>query len=548
MALFVAAALGASAIVAISLNEQAELLRQNQKDRATERSYNAIHEATVVLLQAMSVISTLGLDLTQDESRNAVVAVDKLMGRFESLHFFILDTSGKFWSDTEQDRFARAVSEVQRSWWDITQDFGAGDRNVLVKRLQAIREHTEIVRELILKLDYAVRANASAAKDALIRRAEAARQFVVACLLIGVVLLIGVGWLSLDYGVRRPLKEVTSIIGRLADGDLGVAVPERNRNDEIGEIMAALAVFREHALARQQLEADKLKDAADRDARRERLETRIGEFRADVLDALESNGEAIAVMRQAAEQLNADAARNRAGAGVAAGASQTVSNNIADVATAAGQLSDSFGEMSQRIMQAENAISQAAARATTASEMIDGLVKTAETIDDVARFIETIARQTNLLALNATIEAARAGAAGRGFAVVATEVKQLASETGKATENIAARIDEVRSRTAKVVGAIRVITRTSAEASAHASAISSSVAEQQKVTETISRTIRDVAGGTSGLHSIVASVATAVGRTAQAAHGVNAASDASSAATERLRKLIDEFLANVRAA
>ncbi|MGE0565384.1 MAG: methyl-accepting chemotaxis protein [Pseudolabrys sp.] len=548
MAIFVACALAATAIVTVSLNEQAKLLAQNDRHRAAERNYDAIHQAAVILLQAVNSFSTLGLELSLEERREVLTAGEKLILRFDSLQFIILKISENFWSEQERDQFSKSVSEIQRSWWEITQDIESADRDALVHRLLAIRSNTDVVQQLVLKLDDAVRASADAANDRLSAAAEVTKNIVIMGLVVAVVLMLAGGWLLLNLTVRRPLNEVIAVIGRMAGGDYATPVPDQKHDDEIGKILSALTIFREHALARQQLEVDKLKDATERDLRRETLEATVKRFRADVLDALESNGRAIEIMRLAAEQLNAAAADNRAGASEAAEVSQVVSSDVAHVATAAGQLTDSFHAMARSIVQAEGAIQQAAGRAVAASEVIDGLVRTAETIDEVAKFIETIARQTNLLALNATIEAARAGTAGRGFAVVATEVKQLAAETGKATESIAARIEDVRKRTADVVSAIRVITRTSGEASSHATTISASVTEQQQVTETITRTIRDVAGGTAGLHTIVENLAAAVARTASAAQGVDQASDASATATDKLRKLIDAFLEDVRAA
>ena len=253
-------------------------------------------------------------------------------------------------------------------------------------------------------------------------------------------------------------------------------------------------------------------------------------------------------MHRATVALTSAATDTQAGASRATTASREVSSNVSHMASATQELSASIGSMTHSVEQAATAIDHAARRASLASETIDTLSTTAQSIGEVASFIDAIARQTNLLALNATIEAARAGEAGRGFAVVATEVKTLAAQTGKATGDISARIDHVRRRTDEVVDAIRVITLTSGEATAHARSISSAVTGQGEVTLSISRNIQDAAGWTAGLSDIVEELASAVARTRSAADEVQVATGASAAAADKFSRLVDHFLEKVRAA
>jgi methyl-accepting chemotaxis protein len=179
---------------------------------------------------------------------------------------------------------------------------------------------------------------------------------------------------------------------------------------------------------------------------------------------------------------------------------------------------------------------------------VNDLSQTAQTIGEVASFIDLIARQTNLLALNATIEAARAGTAGRGFAVVASEVKSLAAQTAEATKSIADRIEEFRRRTDEAVEAIGVITRANNEATEHAATISAAVSEQSQVTASISKNIQDAAEWTAGLAGTVEDVASAIARTKTAAEQVDVASIGSASAADRFSRLVDAFLDKVRAA
>ena len=251
----------------------------------------------------------------------------------------------------------------------------------------------------------------------------------------------------------------------------------------------------------------------------EALESDIAEFRGAVVAVLNESAAALSTMQEAARELSAAAAETEAGASKATSASQEVSTNVAGVAAATRELSAGTGSMATSVSRAESAIDQAANRASVASATIDSLSEVAQTIEDVTQFIDTIAQQTNLLALNATIEAARAGESGRGFAVVAAEVKTLATQTAKATTDIAQRIEEMRRRTTGVVEAIRVITETTGEANAHAASITGAVTQQNHVTATISKSIQDAAGWTAGLSRVVDDLAAAVARTGGGAEG-----------------------------
>ena len=538
----------AAVIVGFCLYELSALQSRKDAERLAEQRSAAVHDAVVVILRAATTFSSLALDLTDDEKKQALAEGETLLQHFLHLNDSIGPQLRSFLGADDRERLARSIKEVVHAWTETKEEIENAEREELLFRLAAAVRHTDVARELILKADTAARRDVSAAAASFEHRAAQARQAIVVALVLGLAALLGVGWTVLHFAVKQPLDNAIAAVRRIADGDLASPVETTRRNDEIGAILSALAVFRDNALVRARLEDAQLREAAERDARRERLEAVIGEFRAAVVTALGEASDAVGAMRRAAEQLTLSAADAQAGAQRTTAASREVSGNVADVASAAQQMSSSINDVTRSVEQAGSAIGQAASRAEVATQAIGGLARTAEAIGDVASFIDAIARQTNLLALNATIEAARAGDAGRGFAVVATEVKSLAGQTATATEEIASRIEEVRRQTSEVVDAIRAIDQTSGVAASHASIITGAVTEQNGVAASISQNINDAAGWTAGLSGVVAELAAAVDRTKAAAGEVQVASDASAAAADKFSRLVDHFLDRVRAA
>lgn len=548
MGILTGGALFSAVIVGLSLHELTMLHGLSEIERTAGQRRDTIHEAVIVALRAASAFASVGLDLTPEEQRQAIAESEAMLDRFEALQGQVAPILREIISPEEQESLTDSSREIRHAWQETKEEFGNRSRDEQQFHLVAVAKHTERVRSLMVKADAIARASANSAADAFDDRARRAKQTILIVLFMGIAMLLAVGWLVLNYGVKRPLAEAIAAVSRIANGDLASPVPKAASADEIGAILSALAVFRENAQVRRKLAEERASDMVERDARREKLEATIAEFRAAVTAALGESTQAIYAMHKATQDLASATTDTQAGAERATAASREVSSNVAGVAIATQQLSDSIAGMTQSVAQAGDAVDQAASRANAASATIDDLSQTADTIKDVVLFIDAIARQTNLLALNATIEAARAGQAGRGFAVVAIEVKSLAAQTASATGDIAARLDEVRQRTAEVVSAIRLIAQTSLEATTHAATITDAVTEQNRVTASISENIKDAAEWTSGLSGIVENLASAVGRTKAAAEDVQGASVASVSAADKFKHLVDVFLEKVRVA
>ncbi|HWP26525.1 MAG TPA: methyl-accepting chemotaxis protein [Xanthobacteraceae bacterium] len=546
--LFVGGALVMAGIVGLSLHELAELQRHSEAEREAELRSDAIHTVVLIALQTATTFSSLVFDLTPDEQRTVLAKGEAALAELEARRELIDPMIARFLTTDERQSLFEAVSEIRRSWEEIKNDVAQGGTDVFRFHLFSVVQHAERVRDIVARADEGAKTSAQEAAAVLNRNAKQARGTIVTTLMAGLAVMLGVGWAVLHFGVRRPIGEVIAAVSRIAAGDVNTPVPNSNRVDEIGAILGALESLRQQAGERRKLAAERLRDAAERDARRERLEAILGEFRAAVVAALSEGAQAVQTMRQATEGLAAAASDTQAGATRATEVSHEVSTNVANVAAATKELNVSIETMARSVKQAEIAIGEAAQRASATSHTIDGLSETAQTIGDVAAFIESVASQTNLLALNATIEAARAGAAGRGFAVVAAEVKSLAAQTAAATENINARIAEMRRCTEEAVNAIQTIVQTNDEAASHAATISEAVASQTQATTMISRNLQDAAGWTAGLSRVVEDLASAVRRTKSAAEQVRIASGASAAAADKFDRLVDVFLERVKAA
>jgi methyl-accepting chemotaxis protein len=276
--------------------------------------------------------------------------------------------------------------------------------------------------------------------------------------------------------------------------------------------------------------------------RRTTIDAAIRNFRDRVESVLKTMGDSAATMKSTASKLLAASDQTSQRAESAVHASNEASTNVTTAATATDELSNSIGEISRQLDQTADVVRMAASEAETTNAQITGLAEAAQKIGDVVELIRNIAGQTNLLALNATIEAARAGEAGRGFSVVASEVKSLAVQTAKATEEISAQILSVQDSTGSAVAAIQRITERMREIDRAASAVAISVDQQKAATSEIAHSVASAAQGTSGIVSVLSQVAGAAVETRQSAGTVLDTSGAVDKALAHLRDEVETFL------
>jgi methyl-accepting chemotaxis protein len=368
-------------------------------------------------------------------------------------------------------------------------------------------------------------------------------------LLATLVILAGAALLAflLGRGMSRPLAAITGVMNRLSSGDTDVTIPGGDRKDELGTMAVAVDVFR-----RSMIEAGSLREAQEA----AKLEAEIGKkalqrqmadrFEADVKSVVGAVAKATKDMQRVAGEITASVNGTSERATAAAVASEEASASVNTVAAATEELASSVAEIGRQVTHSSGVAEGAVTKAGQTTEMVGSLANAAEKIGDVLRLIGAIASQTNLLALNATIEAARAGEAGRGFAVVASEVKELASQTAKATEEIAGQVAAIQSATGDCVTAIGGISDTIREISAIATTIAAAVEEQDSATREIARSVQQAAAGTSEVSVNVAGASQAADQSRALADNVLTASGELSQHASALFESVDSFLAGLR--
>ncbi len=364
-----------------------------------------------------------------------------------------------------------------------------------------------------------------------------------------ITLLLIVGGWFLARNIALPLRRLVSVTERLAKQDFAVEVGGTERGDEIGTLGRSIEVLRDGAreAAALRLAQEQAKQQAENEKRRA-MNALAEHFEASVKGVVQTVASAATEMQGTARSLSAVAEHASHQATVVAAASEEASSNVQTVASAAEELSSSIHEISRQVNAAAGISSNAVAQAAKTNEIVNGLASSADLIGSVVKLINDIASQTNLLALNATIEAARAGDACKGFAVVANEVKSLANQTAKATDDISQHISGVQTATGEAVAAIQAITATITEINQISAAIASAVEEQGAATKEIARNVEQAAAGTHEVSLNIAGVTEAAGETGVGAGHVLDAATELSKQSETLGNEVDQFIARIRTA
>jgi len=417
--------------------------------------------------------------------------------------------AGREWGDNDANRSVRMAlnKDLEALAW------------VYSERAKKIAEQTTVNREL---------------------------SFVLTCLGGFALVLVVIGVVIIARSIARPLSAITATIERVAEGAQDVEVPHVGRADEIGALARAIQIFKDAMDRNRNLNAQVSADTEAREARSRHIETSAEQFRqaiGAVLNAVTQNATA---MRETAQNITRVTSDANGRAEAASGATAQASKNVSAVAGAAEELSTSVAEIGRQVRQSAGAVEQTGQRTEKSIAEIESLAAATQRIDGVLTLIQAIAEQTNLLALNATIEAARAGEAGRGFAVVAHEVKALAGQTAKATEEIGQNVSLIQASTKNAVDAVREIGGAVQDINNITSNIAGAVEQQDSATREISINAQSAAQGNQTLVANIASLRDAIGETDSAAASVLTASGELTSTAETLSREVEKFFRNLR--
>lgn len=363
-------------------------------------------------------------------------------------------------------------------------------------------------------------------------------------------LLVGaiVAYFFAQRSISRPLRSVCDALMGLARGDTSASVSIKSK-DEIGLLAETFEKFKATMIDIERLRNEaKEEDERNSEEKREATLRLADDLERTVKSVSDSVADAVRDLEQTADEMTVNSSQTSDRANAVATAAEQSSVNIQAVAGASEELNASIQEISRQVTEAISIAGTTSKQAQSSSNTVEGLSNAAQKIDDVVGLINDIAGQTNLLALNATIEAARAGEAGKGFAVVAAEVKDLATQTAKATDDIRNQVEELQSGANQTSDAILQVVDAILKMDEQISAIAAAVEEQTAVTSEISRNVSEVADGSTEISSNIVEVSRGVNSASTASEELRATVNSLSNQSANLVTQLDGFLLNIRAA
>ncbi len=543
-ALMATASLGLSAVATYNARQHAALTVAYESANAGSRTTQRL--ATLLfatMLQSQGIAAAQGPSIV-DGYAQALLKIDNELGAAmnvwqQSVRVADADEFSRL--AVQIDEFRKLLPELSR----ITHESGPQAAHAFVEKTQ-FEHKREALSQIVQKLgaEYSERAH----KLYLMIDQGIDRTALWLSVLAGLAVLLAVaGVLMIMRDVARPLAAITRVTAAVAAGKADIAVPFTQRSDEIGALARSIGVFRDAMNHNVELNKTVLEDADARARRQEQMSGEIARFSAEVEATLSELGRISDQMLAASTQLASVADQAAARTASASTASSEASSNVRDIASAADELSASVNEIDRQVAQSNAIAGKAVNEAGHTNQAVKELDEAAARIGDVIKLITDIAEQTNLLALNATIEAARAGEAGRGFAVVAGEVKALAGQTSRATEEISAQIAGMQRATERSIAAITSIETIIREIGEISSAIAAAVTEQGAATGEIARSVDIAAKRTIETAEEVVRVGDATDATRASAGAVKSVADDLGQVAFRIRAQVDQFFERLSA-
>ena len=461
-------------------------------------------------------------------------------------------------TEAEQKEFERVLNALKaiekehavfdKHAEDVFKLIGSGEISEGVKQGEKLDAEAEkLDHELTGLLHELEQFAGNAALTAEAHEKSALKVLVVASVIV-TLLTVALGWFIVMISLTRPVNAMIDSMARLADNDLEVDVPGVGKTDEIGAMADAVQIFKDNLIRNRKLEAEQANAQEEQQRRALAIEERTRAFDKIISQTLATVTAAAGQMESSSQSMSETAEETNVQSNTVAASAEEASTNVQTVAAATEELNASIAEIAGQVNQSRQAASSAVSEVDKANENVRELARAAQSIGEVLTLISDIAEQTNLLALNATIEAARAGEAGKGFAVVASEVKSLAEQTAKATDEIGSQIGNIQSSTEDSVEAVNRIGTVIEQISERSSAVAAAVEEQTCATQEIARNVAEVSKGAGDVTSNITEVSKAAGATGAAATEVLQASQDLKSQADELRMEVDTFLEDLRVA
>ncbi len=514
------------------------------KDGLRGKLRKAVHDAEEEIKNMNLPLLEAALLSMRRSEKDFMLRLDpKYVGRLEKGLAHYLEVIDTYVEDEDDKEYLSDMGEIYFAGFKKVSDSLLAEQKAR-KILSSIFAEIEPQLKAIQEADNTA---FDAANTHLADSAKITFMIIVATMLFSAVMAAALGMLIVRT-LSVPVVEMTGAMVSLANGNLETEVPAREFQNELGEMAEAVETFKQNAVMAKKLEEEAKAEQAEREARARKIAALCDRFDETVSVALESVADSSNQMESSAKTMVkvAEGAGQRSQA--VSAASEQASGNVQTVAAASEELSASIQEISSQVSSSADIAQEAVTAADDATLQVQGLVEASQKIGDVVDLINDIASQTNLLALNATIEAARAGEAGKGFAVVASEVKNLATQTGKATEEIAGQISAIQGATNEAVTAIEGIASTIGKISEISGSIAAAVEQQGASTSEISRNAQEAASGTEEVNNNIAGVSQATAETGQSAGDVLSASQELTSQSENLKQSVGSFLREVKAA